>query len=153
VKQLTIYTDGACSYNPGPGGCGIVLMYGEHRKELSFGYYNTTNNRMEMRAVIHAIDTLKEPCKVDLFTDSRYIVDAVNKEWVYRWRSNNWMRNKSDKALNVDLWELILLQFKQHKITLNWVKGHSSNSYNNRCDELARQASANPTLYDEGYDK
>ncbi len=137
MKHITIYTDGACSGNPGPGGWGAILEYNGHIKELSGGEEMTTNNRMELSGVIEALIALKEPCEVALFTDSRYVVDAIEKEWVYKWRDNGWMRNKKEKALNPDLWEVLLSLLEVHKVTFNWVKGHASNPKNNRCDELA----------------
>ncbi|MDD6022754.1 MAG: ribonuclease HI [Oscillospiraceae bacterium] len=135
--NVTIYTDGACSGNPGPGGYGAILMYGEHKKELSGGEANTTNNRMELLAVITALSALNRPCTGDLYTDSQYIVNAVTKGWAVRWRANGWMRNKKDKALNPDLWDTLLNLLDRHQVTFHWVKGHAENPYNNRCDELA----------------
>ena len=145
MKEITLYTDGACSGNPGPGGYGVVLLFTDssgntHRKEFSEGYKETTNNRMEMMAVIKGLEALKEPCKVTLYSDSRYVIDAIEKGWAKRWRSNNWMRNKQDPALNPDLWEQLLNLIEEHKVTCHWVKGHSNNQENNRCDELARGA-------------
>ena len=137
MKKIIIYTDGACSGNPGPGGWGAILEYNGHIKELSGGEKQTTNNRMELRGVIEALLALKEPCEVSLFTDSRYVVDAIEKEWVYKWRDNGWMRNKKEKAPNPDLWEVLLSLLEVHKVTFNWVKGHATNPKNNRCDELA----------------
>ena len=137
MKQISIYTDGACSGNPGPGGWGVVLLYGAHKKELSGGQPDTTNNRMELLAAIRGLEELKEPCTVALYTDSRYIVDAVEKGWVYRWRQNGWMKNKKEPAKNPDLWEQLLAQMETHNVTFHWVKGHADNAYNNRCDALA----------------
>jgi ribonuclease HI len=137
-----LYTDGACSGNPGPGGCGAVLLYKNKRKELSSGYRQTTNNRMEILSVIIGLETLKEPCKVNLYSDSRYVIDAIQKGWAHRWRRNNWMRNKKDPALNKDLWERLLNLLAQHQVTCHWVKGHAGNPENERCDELAREAVA-----------
>jgi len=139
-KKIIIYTDGACSGNPGPGGYGVVLLFNEHRKELSGGYRKTTNNRMEILSAIIGLETLKEPCEVALYSDSRYLVDAIEKGWVVRWKKNNWMRNKKDPALNSDLWERLLLLLQKHKVTFNWVKGHAGNPENERCDTLARAA-------------
>ncbi len=135
--NVTIYTDGACSGNPGPGGYGAILMYGEHEKELSGGDSNTTNNRMELMGVITALRALKRPCQVDLYTDSQYVVNAIEKGWARKWRANGWMRNKKDKALNPDLWQMLLELLDVHQVTFHWVKGHAENPYNNRCDELA----------------
>lgn len=135
--DVTIYTDGACSGNPGPGGYGAILMYGTHKKELSGGAANTTNNRMELMGVITALKALKRPCTVQLYTDSQYVVNAIEKGWAEKWRANGWMRNKKEKAMNPDLWQELLELLNQHKVTFHWVKGHAENPYNNRCDELA----------------
>ncbi|MCL1787152.1 MAG: ribonuclease HI [Defluviitaleaceae bacterium] len=140
MRKVTIYTDGACSGNPGPGGYGAVMMHGEHRREISGGEVETTNNRMEMMAVIIGLEALKQPCQVDLYSDSRYVVDAIEKGWVVRWKQNNWMRNKKEAALNVDLWERMLALLETHKVTFHWVKGHAGHPENERCDELARLA-------------
>ena len=137
MKQISIYTDGACSGNPGSGGWGAVLLYGAYRKELSGGEPETTNNRMELMGAIKALCELKEPCRVDLYTDSRYIVDAIEKRWVYKWRANGWMRDKKEAAKNPDLWQELLDLLETHKVTFHWVKGHADNPHNNRCDELA----------------
>lgn len=135
--NVTIYTDGACSGNPGPGGYGAILMYGSHKKELSGGDANTTNNRMELMGVITALEALNRPCRVDLYTDSQYVVNAIEKGWARKWQANGWMRNKKDKALNPDLWQRLLDLLETHQVTFHWVKGHAENPYNNRCDELA----------------
>jgi len=140
VKNVTIYTDGACSGNPGPGGYGAVLLHKSHRKELSGGDAATTNNRMEMLAAIIALEALKEPCEVTLYSDSKYLVDAIQKGWAFRWQKNNWMRNKKDPALNPDLWERLLQLLEKHTINFCWVKGHAGNPENERCDALARAA-------------
>lgn len=138
---VTIYTDGACSNNPGVGGYGAVLLYNGKRKEISQGFKSTTNNRMELTSVIHALLQLKgEGHIVNLYSDSKYVVDAINKKWVYKWSSNNWMRNAKEKALNIDLWEQLLPLLKIHNVTFIWVKGHANNKENERCDFLARQA-------------
>ena len=142
MKNVQIYTDGACSGNPGPGGYGIVLLYGSSRKEISEGFELTTNNRMEMLAAIEGLKALKEPCAIKLYSDSKYLVDAINKGWVTKWQANNWMRNKKDPALNVDLWKELLELLKVHSVELIWVKGHAENAENNRCDELARDAAS-----------
>ena len=136
-KKVTIYTDGACSGNPGPGGYGIILQYGEHRKEMSAGFDNTTNNRMELLGVITALEALKQPCDVDLYSDSKYVIDAVTKGWAQKWRSKGWMRTPKEPAKNPDLWERLLDLLKVHSVTFHWVKGHAQNANNNRCDELA----------------
>lgn len=135
--DVTIYTDGACSGNPGPGGFGAILMYGEHKKELSGGEPETTNNRMELMGVITALQALKRPCTVQLYTDSQYVVNAIEQGWAKKWRENGWMRNKKDKALNPDLWQTLLELLEVHQVKFHWVKGHAENPYNNRCDELA----------------
>ena len=137
TMNVTIYTDGACSGNPGPGGYGAILMYGSHKKELSGGDANTTNNRMELMGVITALKALNRPCQVDLYTDSQYVVNAIEKGWAKKWQSNGWMRNKKDKALSPDLWQMLLDLLEVHQVTFHWVKGHAENPYNNRCDELA----------------
>ena len=135
--HVTIYTDGACSGNPGPGGYGAILMYGSHKKELSGGDANTTNNRMELMGVITALEALNRPCQVDLYTDSQYVVNAIEKGWARKWQANGWMRNKKDKALNPDLWQRLLDLLETHQVTFHWVKGHAEHPYNTRCDELA----------------
>jgi ribonuclease HI len=139
MKQVTIYTDGACSGNPGPGGWGAILEYNGHRKELSGGDPATTNNRMELIGVISALRALNEPCEVALYTDSQYVVNAIEKGWAVKWRANGWMRNKKDPALNPDLWEQLLDLCTTHRVTFHWVKGHADNPNNNRCDQLAVQ--------------
>lgn len=136
-KKVIIYTDGACSGNPGPGGYGIILQYGEHRKEMSAGFDNTTNNRMELLGVITALEALKQPCDVDLYSDSKYVIDAVTKGWAQKWRSKGWMRTPKEPAKNPDLWERLLDLLEMHSVTFHWVKGHAQNANNNRCDELA----------------
>lgn len=132
-----IYTDGACRGNPGPGGYGVVMIYGEKKKELSGGEANTTNNRMELTAVIEGLQALNKPCEVTLFSDSKYVVDMVEGGHLQRWKQNNWMRNKHDPVKNVDLWEKVLQLLNLHSVKMIWVKGHASNPWNNRCDELA----------------
>ena len=149
MKNIEIYTDGACSGNPGIGGYGAVLIYGEKRKEISAGYKLTTNNRMEMLAVISALKNLKFPCNVNLYSDSKYIVDAINKGWVTKWEKNNWMRTKTEMASNVDLWKQIVDLINIHKVNFIWVKGHANNIENERCDFLARQAINSETLLDD----
>jgi len=146
MKTIEIYTDGACSGNPGRGGYGSVLIFGDVRKEILAGYELTTNNRMEIMAAIAALEILKEPCCITLYSDSRYLVDAIEKGWVKKWAANNWMRTKTDRALNVDLWLRLLAALKAHNVTFKWVKGHASNPLNNRCDELARLAAAGKNL-------
>ena len=137
MKQVSIYTDGACSGNPGPGGWGAILEWNGREKELSGGERETTNNRMELSGVIFALSALKEPCAVDLYTDSKYVFDAVDKGWVYAWRKNGWRKADKKPALNVDLWERLLPLLGKHSVTWHWVKGHAENEKNNRCDALA----------------
>lgn len=143
IKEVEIYTDGACSGNPGPGGYGTILKYGPHEKEISGACENTTNNRMELMAAIKGLEHLNEPCKVTLYSDSRYLVDAMTKGWVEKWRSRGWMRTGSEQAKNVDLWERILELASMHRVRWVWVKGHANNPYNNRCDQLAVAAVKN----------
>ena len=137
MKHVTIYTDGACSGNPGPGGWGAILEYNGRRKELSGGEKSTTNNRMELMGVISALSALTEPCAVALYTDSQYIVNAMTKGWAVKWQKNGWMRNKKDPALNPDLWQQVLDLCRKHEVAFHWVKGHADNPNNNRCDQLA----------------
>ena len=151
MKAVEIYTDGACSGNPGIGGYGAVLLFGAARKELSGGFRLTTNNRMEIFAAIAALEALKEPCRVTLYSDSRYVVDAVEKGWALKWSRNSWMRNKTEKALNPDLWKRLLALLGAHNVKFVWVKGHASNAENNRCDELARAAMNGDLAEDVGY--
>ncbi|MBQ1351244.1 MAG: ribonuclease HI [Oscillospiraceae bacterium] len=136
-RIVTIYTDGACSGNPGPGGWGAILEYQGQEKELSGGETETTNNRMELMGVISALEALKRPCQVELYSDSQYVINAVEKGWAIRWRQNGWMRNKREPALNPDLWERLLKLLEVHQVTFHWVKGHAENPKNNRCDALA----------------
>ncbi len=145
-KEIKLYTDGACSGNPGPGGYGTVLIYNGIRKELSGGYANTTNNRMEIMAVLKGLEALKESCRVTVYSDSKYVVDAIEKGWVDKWRKNNWMRSNKEKALNVDLWQRLLALMTRHEVNFQWVKGHHTNEENNRCDQLAVQASRQMNL-------
>ena len=154
MKSLTIYTDGACSGNPGSGGYGIVMLYGAHRKEISQGYKLTTNNRMELLAVITALKALKEPCNVTLYSDSKYVIDSITKGWVYSWQNTGWIKSDKNKALNVDLWEQLLPLLKTHNVEFVWVKGHADNVENERCDRLAVAAAAQSDLpVDEGFER
>ena len=137
MKRVTIYTDGACSGNPGPGGWGAILLYGSHRKELSGGEARTTNNRMELTGVITALEALTEPCVVELYSDSKYVIDGLEKGWAKSWRARGWIKADKKPALNSDLWERLLELCERHQVELHWVKGHSTNPYNNRCDQLA----------------
>lgn len=141
MKQVEIFTDGACSGNPGPGGWGTVLRFGAHEKELSGGEANTTNNRMELTAVIEGLKALKEPCAVTLTTDSKYVCDSVTKRWVYGWKARGWKKSNGDPALNVDLWEQLLPLLEKHRVTFIWVKGHAGHPENERCDCLAVEQS------------
>lgn len=140
MKQVTIYTDGACSGNPGPGGWGCVLMYGQHKKEMSGGEPQTTNNRMEIQAALSALSVLKEPCAVDIYTDSAYLCNAVEKKWLANWQRNGWKTASKSPVENQDLWQSLLALMNRHNVTFHKVKGHADNEYNNRCDALARGA-------------
>jgi ribonuclease HI len=146
LKQVTIYTDGACLGNPGPGGYGVVLLYGPHRREISGGFLLTTNNRMEIMAVIAALEALKEPCRVTLYSDSQYVVNAMSQGWARRWRDNGWKRNKREEAVNPDLWERLLDLGDQHQVEFRWLRGHSGSVENERCDQLAVNAARQPDL-------
>lgn len=137
MKQIEIYTDGACSGNPGPGGWGAVLVYNGKEKELSGSEKNTTNNRMELTAVIMALNALNQPCEVKLTTDSKYVCDAINKSWVYSWIKNGWKKSDKKPALNVDLWKELLSLLEKHEVEFIWVKGHNGHKYNEICDALA----------------
>ena len=139
MKTVTLYTDGACSGNPGPGGWACILMFGPHKKELSGGEANTTNNRMELTAVIRGLQALKEPCIVELYSDSKYVIDALEKGWALGWQARGWRKADKKPALNPDLWAELLELCQVHRVNLHWVKGHASNPYNNRCDALAVQ--------------
>lgn len=137
MKQIEIYTDGACSGNPGPGGWGAVLVYNGKEKELSGSEKETTNNRMELTAVIMALNALNQPCEVKLTTDSKYVCDALNKGWVYSWRKNGWKKSDKKPALNIDLWKELLSLLEKHEVEFIWVKGHNGHKYNEICDALA----------------
>ncbi|MBM4288292.1 MAG: ribonuclease HI [Deltaproteobacteria bacterium] len=153
IKKVTIYTDGACIGNPGPGGYGAVLLYGPHRKEISGGFRRTTNNRMEIMAAIAALSALKIPCRVELFSDSQYLVNAMTKGWVQRWKARGWMRNQEDRAKNPDLWEKLLELCSRHQVSFHWIRGHNGHPDNERCDELAvTAAQANNLPPDEAYE-
>ena len=148
MKEVTLYTDGGCLGNPGPGGYGAVLLYGGHRRELARGFTLTTNNRMELMACIAGLKALKEPCRVKIYSDSKYVVDGINQGWARRWRANQWIRDRKTgaRAINPDLWEELLNLLAKHQVNMNWVKGHAGNPENERCDELARQAAQSPPL-------
>ena len=141
MKQVTVYTDGACSGNPGPGGWSAILVYGEVKRELSGGECSTTNNRMELTAVIQALSALKEPCIVELWSDSRYVVDAISKGWAKGWQARGWRRKDNRPALNQDLWQQLLQLEQQHTLHCHWVKGHADDPFNIRCDQLAVEES------------
>lgn len=140
MKEVTIYTDGACSGNPGPGGYGAILFYGAHRKEISGGERATTNNRMEILAVIKALELLKESCRVTVYSDSAYVVNCFQQGWIHGWMRNGWVNSKKQPVENQDLWKQLWDLMSKHEVTYVKVKGHSDNEYNNRCDELARAA-------------
>lgn len=136
-KYIELFTDGACSGNPGPGGWGVVLRYGQHEKELSGGEKETTNNRMELTAAIKGLEALKEPCVVKLVTDSKYVADGIIKGWAKSWQKNNWIKSDKKPALNSDLWERLLELLEKHDVKIEWVKGHAGHAENERCDRLA----------------
>lgn len=140
MKEVMVYTDGACSGNPGPGGWGAILFYGSHRKELSGGEAMSTNNRMEIKAVIEALKLLKEPCKATVYSDSAYVVNCFNQNWIRGWLRNGWKNSKNQPVENRDLWEQLWQLMQKHSVAYVKVKGHSDNEFNNRCDELARAA-------------
>ena len=150
-KKVSIYTDGACSGNPGPGGWGAILVYGPHEKEISGGSERTTNNRMELTAVIEALRLLKEPCSVTLTTDSKYVADSIEKGWVRSWKSKGWRKGDGSPALNPDLWEDALKLLDNHTVEVVWVKGHAGHPYNERCDKLATSSIHNSqfTIHNE----
>ncbi len=152
-KHVTIYTDGACIGNPGPGGYGVVLIRGENRREFSGGFRRTTNNRMELMGPIKALDALNQSCRVTLHSDSKYVVDAIEKGWARRWRDNGWMRNKRQRAVNPDLWEMLLSLCDKHEVQFRWVRGHANDPENERCDQLANHAALRMDLpVDKGYE-
>lgn len=152
-KDVTIYTDGGCEPNPGPGGYGVVLIFGKHRKELSGGYRLTTNNRMELLAVIKGLEALRERCSVKIFSDSKYIVKAINEGWIERWKARDWQRRKNQMAANHDLWKQLDQLCHQHQVVFHWVKGHNDIPENERCDQLAFQALTQENLLkDEFYE-
>ena len=140
MKTVTIYSDGACSGNPGPGGWGAILVYNGREKVLSGGAVQTTNNRMELTGVISALEALKEPCIVELYSDSKYVIDALTKGWAVSWRKKNWIKSDKKPALNADLWGRLLELLEVHDVTFVWVRGHNGHPYNERCDRLAVEA-------------
>ena len=149
MKEVEIFTDGACSGNPGKGGYGAILRYKGQIKELSQGYLSTTNNRMEIMAAVVALEALKEPCKVTLTSDSKYLVDAIEQGWLEKWRSNNWYRTKKEKAKNIDLFKRLITQLEKHDVSFVWVKGHAGHRENERCDELATSAIKSDNLIED----
>jgi ribonuclease HI len=155
LKKVMIYTDGGCIGNPGPGGFGVILKYEHYSKEISGGFRLTTNNRMELIAAIEGLKTLRYPCDVSLFSDSKYLVEAFNKGWLFNWKKKNWKKSDKKDVLNIDLWEQLYDLSKKHKITFHWVKGHNGHIENERCDRLAVEAANNnnlppDTLYENG---
>jgi len=146
LKHVDIFTDGACSGNPGKGGYGVILKYNGVEKELSEGFVNTTNNRMEILAAVKGLEILKEPCNVTLYSDSKYLVDSVNQGWLIKWEKNNWYRTKTEKAKNVDLFKRLLAMLNKHKVEFVWIKGHAGHPENERCDQLATSAAAGSEL-------
>ncbi|MGE5402421.1 MAG: ribonuclease HI [Ignavibacteriales bacterium] len=152
LKHVTIFTDGGSLGNPGPGGYGVVVIYKDRRKEFSGGYKLTTNNRMELTAAIVGLSALKERCKVTLYTDSQYLVNSVMKGWAVRWKAKGWMRNKTEKAENSDLWEKLLNLISKHAVEFKWIKGHAGHTENEICDKLCKQAACGVNLpEDPGY--
>ena len=150
---MEIYTDGACTGNPGKGGFGAVLIYNGTQKEISKGFLKTTNNRMELMAAIEALSLLKEPCCVDLYSDSKYLTDAINKNWLSSWIKNGWKKADKKKVLNIDLWKKLTELIETHNVTFIWVKGHAGNEFNELCDKLAVAAyTDNATCIDENYE-
>jgi len=143
MKKIQIYTDGACSGNPGVGGWAAILMYGDNIKKINGYCKNTTNNRMEMFSIIKGLDALKEPCEVEVYSDSAYVVDAFNKNWIQKWQYQDWKKSDNKPVINVDLWKDLLIKMKNHRVTFVKVKGHSYNEFNNECDKLAKEAIKN----------
>jgi ribonuclease HI len=149
MKKITIYSDGACSGNPGPGGYGVILKFNDVTKELSGGFKNTTNNRMEIMGAIVGLEALKERCDVTIVTDSQYLVNAIEMGWARKWKSQGWMRNKKEPALNPDLWDRLLSLLSKHTVTFQWVRGHNGHPENERCDVLAVEAANGHNLPDD----
>lgn len=148
-KKVLIYSDGACSGNPGKGGYGTILKYKETIKELSRGFINTTNNRMELMGAIAGLEALKMPCVVEVYSDSKYLVDSITKGWVFAWKARGWKKADKTPALNVDLWERLLELLDKHEVTFTWVKGHDGNEYNELCDALAVAAYNSENLFED----
>jgi len=154
MKHVILYTDGGCIRNPGPGGYGTVLVYGSSRKELSGGFRKTTNNRMEIYAAIKGLEAIKEPCRVTVYSDSQYLVNAMQRGWARRWEANGWKRSKREKAINPDLWEKLLRLSEIHKVQFEWIRGHAGHEENECCDRLAGEAARGSDLaIDTGYEK
>lgn len=154
LPEVQIYTDGGCIDNPGPGGYGVILLYKNHRKELSGGFRRTTNNRMELLAAITGLQALKGRCRVTIYSDSQYLVNAMEQGWARRWQEHSWWRNRKEKAINPDLWEQLLNLCDQHEVGFEWVRGHAGTPENERADELAREAALGENLaIDELYEK
>ena len=155
MKKVHVYGDGTCDPNPGPGGYGTVLLFGtEHRLELDGGYRLTTNNRMELIAIIKGLEALKEKCSVRIFSDAKYVINALEQGWAVKWRAKGWMRTKRERAKNPDLWERLLELCEAHEVTYHWVKGHSGNPVQEHCDYLAKEARSQPNLpSDEQYER
>ena len=152
-KQVTVFTDGACLGNPGPGGYAAILEHPPHHKEIVGGFRRTTNNRMELTAAIKALEALKQPCEVDLFSDSEYLVNSIAKGWAQRWKANRWKRKPGGVVPNWDLWEQLLALTNIHTLRMHWVRGHDGHPENERCDKLATAAAADgPTAVDSGYE-
>ena len=149
-KQIEIFTDGSCLGNPGPGGIGAILRYKQHEKMLSKGYFKTTNNRMELRAVIEALSALKEPCLITLYSDSQYMKNGITK-WIFNWKKNNWKASSGKPVKNQDLWIALDESIQRHKINWQWVKGQAGHRENEICDKLAKKGAENPTAEDIGY--
>lgn len=152
MKKVKIFTDGGCKGNPGKGGYAAILTFGEHRKEISGGYFLTTNNRMELMACIKALEALKYPCEVIITSDSRYVVDGISKGWAKKWKQNSWRLSNKSRTENIDLWERLLNLSEHHVISFAWVRGHDGHDENERCDELAKEAAESENLeVDNGY--
>ena len=154
LKTVELFSDGACSGNPGKGGYGTILRYGKNTKEISEGFRLTTNNRMEILGVLRGFEALKEPCNVIITSDSKYVIDALAQGWVYGWKKNGWIKSDKKRAQNVDLWEKLLPHIAKHNVTYNWVKGHAGHAENERCDFLAVSAYSGESLkIDEEYER
>jgi ribonuclease HI len=154
LKHVDIFTDGACTGNPGPGGYGLILKYGEKEREMSGGFRLTTNNRMELMAAIVGLETLRYRCDVTLYTDSQYLANGISKGWAKRWRANGWMRSNKEPAINADLWARLLDLTEKHQVRFSWVRGHAGHDENERCDRLSVQAASMPDLpVDKEYER